>query len=126
MLYFSGTITDTTIVSPTGTLANGDAVRIAVDGWGDGLFRFLLDDHDVLVGSDGTVRDFEVYAIAATAVTSPTVGGWQFEVSIPAASFDATIAVDGFIGLIFGIQDNTGSSTWTNILTGAKLAGRFE
>ncbi|MFA6204565.1 MAG: spherulation-specific family 4 protein, partial [Gallionella sp.] len=32
MLYFSGTITDTTIVSPTGTLANGDAVRIAVDG----------------------------------------------------------------------------------------------
>ncbi|MCX6786850.1 MAG: hypothetical protein NTU85_03515 [Candidatus Kaiserbacteria bacterium] len=125
-IFFAGTITDTAVISPTGSVENGDAARVAVDGWADGLMRFLLDDHDLLVGSDGRVVDFGVYPILAMAVTTVTASGWQFEMSAPLASFEAGTAAGTVVGLTFGINDSVGGSTWAHVVTGGKVAGRLE
>jgi len=125
-IYFAGYITDTTVISPTGSVANGDAARIAIDGWADGLLRFLLDDHDLFVGSDGQVWDFEVYPRHADAATAKNAVGWQFEVRVLAADLEAPTTVGSVIGLTFGVQDSIGAERWAWILTSIKLAGRLE
>jgi hypothetical protein len=126
LLYLSGVITDATVVSPTGTLENGDAARVVLDGLADGDFRHLLDDHDVLIGSNGAVRDFEFYPIGATAVVSATASGWQWELSIPLATLEASTATGAVVGLTFGYHDSEGGATWAHVLTGEKRAGRLE
>lgn len=129
ILYVAGVITDSVVITPTGSLSFGDAAEIGLDALADGPQRPLRDDHDIFIGPSARVRDFDVYGLAATAAVSLTVSGWQFELAVPSTTHNGGALTAGKrVGLTFGYIDNDVgvSVAWSRTMTGAKRAGALE
>jgi hypothetical protein len=125
-LYVSGIITDTAVITPTGSLEAGDAAVIGLDGWADGANRIGQDDHVLYVGPQGKARDFGVYAAPVTVATQRTAAGWQFEAALPQSWLETILRSGRQIGLTWGYVDRDAGETWEHVLTGPKRAGRLE
>lgn len=124
-LYVAGQITDTVTLSPAGSLANGDAVRVTLDGLGDGANQFGVDDHDLLFGANGRVTDFEVYPVGVTTAVASVAGGWRFEAAIPGSLLTGSVSAGRGFGLVWGLVDDDNGGARDGSLTAAKRWGQL-
>jgi hypothetical protein len=115
-LLISGIITDSVRYADSAPI-DDDAVQIGVDGWGDGFLRLGADDHEVLVASDGRLRDFASLQITATTAISTTVGGWQFELRIPQATLELQSLFGRVINLVYGLIDDDDGGDADQVMT---------
>lgn len=126
-LYVSGVITDSAVLTPTGSLAIGDAVVLGLDGWADGALRIGLDDHILFVGPDGKARDYDVYPVGGSVATARHAGGWQFEAALPAALLElAQFSPGRQIGVTWEYVDRDTGTAFDHVLTLARRALRME
>jgi hypothetical protein len=111
VLYFAGTVLDDVLTADVtyqtqGALSLGDAVRITLDGAGDGLADVRGDDHDLYISPGGQVRDFDSYPISTTVSIGATAGGWVFELALEASELEIGALGSGVRwGLVWHLLD---------------------
>ena len=127
-LYIAGVITDTVVMTPTGSITFGDAAGLGLDGLADGVNEPLVDDHDLLVDPSGRARDYEVYPIQATVAVSVTSANtWQFEMLIPNADLGRTLSTGSQVGVDWQLIDrDAGTTTWDHLMTSGWMTARME
>ena len=87
-LVLAGVIQDNIIVRDSGAqIWLDDSIELGIDGLADRLFKYMEDDHQITLASDGTLTDFGESAVpdASRAVRMVT-GGWQFELRLPTSA----------------------------------------
>ena len=107
VVYFAGTILDSTITAGTtyrvdGDISRGDAVRITLDGAGDGLADVGGDDHDLYIAPNGRTLDFATTPISTTVASNIYAGGWTFELAIDASTLElGTLGAGDRFGVVY-------------------------
>lgn len=107
----AGTIYDEELYLPTGDLTNGDAFEISIDALHDGINRPGQDDHDIFIGADGRVLDYNAPVPATIAVSSNPGSSWSFEVAIPLTEIWPPLTSGDDIDAINGLWDRDSAAT---------------
>lgn len=110
-LVMAGTIYDEELYLPTGDLTNGDAFEVSIDALHDGINRPGQDDHDIFVGADGRVLDYNAPVPATIAVSSNPGSSWSFEVAIPLTEIWPPLTSGDDIDAINGLWDRDSAAT---------------
>jgi len=126
-LYLAGSITDNVVISGTGYLDNGDAVRVTIDGKADLLFKFRQDDHEVYLGPNNKSADWAIYPFADTLTASVTGSGWTFEAALPTTSLGCGALTGGKQLLVtWAYLDRDTGTTWQHTIVSAPRSAQIQ
>lgn len=126
-IYFALIVADNTVLDAQHPLWDDDSISVYLDTSGDRSGPFGDDDHDIVIGSNGTYLDYAPGALDAELDGSQfqTVDGYALEIGVRKDSLRAG-GVSGTIGFNIAINDDDGSGTAAFGLWHVQVAPRCE
>jgi len=126
-IYFALIIEDDTVLDARDPLWNDDSVTVYLDTDGDRIGPLGNDDHEIVIGSNGTYRDYApgVNAAVLEGARIQTADGYALEVGIRKDSL-GNPSLPGSIGFDIAINDDDDGGSAAFGLWHVRVATRCE
>ena len=108
-LVLAGIIQDDNLIRDSGAQVwLDDGIEFGIDGLADRIFRYMEDDHQIALVSDGTLTDFGEQTVSdAERATRAVAGGWQFELRLPISLLHiGALSESQQLGFTVGLNDD--------------------